>query len=71
MRRLHPRRVFLISLLVLLATSTEAYARDFDAVLSWAEIHVVNFPLDGGIKQVHVRPGQRVSKGEKLIEMDR
>jgi RND family efflux transporter MFP subunit len=71
MRRLHPRLVFLISLLVLLATSIEVYARDFDAVLSWAEIHVVNFPLDGGIKQVHVRSGQRVNKGAKLIELDR
>jgi RND family efflux transporter MFP subunit len=71
MRRFHLRVIVLTSLFVLQATSIDVYARDFDAVLSWAETHVVNFPLDGGIKQVHVRPGQRVRKGAKLVELDR
>jgi RND family efflux transporter MFP subunit len=50
--------------------SASAYAADFDAVLDWAEIFVVGFPMDGSIAQVYVRPGQLVSEGTTLIELD-
>lgn len=50
--------------------SLTAHAVDFDAVLNWTEIYVVGFPLDGSVAQVHVRPGQRVSEGKTLIELD-
>ncbi len=47
-----------------------AHAADFDAVLDWAEIFVAGFPMDGSIAQIYVRPGQRVSEGATLIELD-
>jgi len=60
----------LLLLLLLQGAGINTYASDFDATLYWAEIQVVNFPLDGGIKQVHVRPGEKVNKGAKLVDLD-
>ena len=62
--------VWLMTLLVLQGLAMPAYARDFDAALDWTHMHSVNFPFDGAIKQVHVRAGEKVSKGTKLVELD-
>ncbi len=45
-------------------------ASEFDAVLDWADLRAVTFPLDGSISKVHVSVGERVSKGAKLIELN-
>lgn len=58
-------------LLVLQTTGGAVYASDYDARLDWAELYFVSFPLDGGIKHVHVRPGEKVSKGAILVELDK
>lgn len=70
MKRLRMMCVHLAALLVLVVTASNADAGDYDAVLDWAGIYVVNFPLDGGVAHVHVRPGDRVSKGSKLVELN-
>ena len=62
--------VQLLALLILGVTAGAADAGDFDAVLEWSGIYVVNFPLDGGVANVYVRPGDRVSKGTKLVELN-
>ena len=66
------QRLFAPSVLVMLlyALSPAAGANDFEAELGWAGLHVVNFPFDGGVIRVHVRPGDRVSKGRTLIELN-
>ncbi len=60
----------LIIALALSAGSAGAQARDIDARLDWAGLHFVSFPLDGGVARVHVRPGDSVSKGARLVELD-
>lgn len=44
-------------------------ASEFDAVLDWAGLRAVTFPLDGSVSKVHVGVGQKVSKGAKLVEL--
>jgi RND family efflux transporter MFP subunit len=63
-------KALLTATLLLPVISGTAQARDFDAILSWSKIYVVSSPLDGGISRVHVRPGESVSKGAVLIELD-
>ena len=70
MKRLQMIFVQLLALLIPGMTAVAADAGDFDAVLEWSGIYVVNFPLDGGVANVYVRPGDRVSKGTKLVELN-
>jgi macrolide-specific efflux system membrane fusion protein len=70
MKRLRMLCIHLAALLVLAVTVGDVDAGDYDAVLDWAGIYVVNFPLDGGVTHVHVRPGDRVGKGAKLVELN-
>ena len=60
----------LIAALAVLAVTAGAQAGNLDARLAWAGLYFVSFPLDGGIARVHVRPGDRVSKGARLVELD-
>lgn len=71
MKRLQMTLLLPAALLLLSVTASSADAADFDATLDWSGIYVVNFPLDGSITRVHVRPGDRVSKGAKLVELNR
>jgi RND family efflux transporter MFP subunit len=70
MKRLRMICVYLAALLVVVVNASNADASDYDAVLDWAGIYVVSFPLDGGVTHVHARPGDRVSKGKKLVELN-
>jgi RND family efflux transporter MFP subunit len=56
--------------LALVAGVGDADAADFEAKLDWAGIYVVSFPLDGGVASVHVRQGDRVARGAKLVELN-
>ena len=47
-----------------------AFAGDFSAKLDWAGLHIVSFPLDGGIARVYVNVGDRVGKGALLVELN-
>ena len=60
----------LAAALVLFDASRGAAAVDFEARLGWAGLYFVSFPLDGGVASVHVRPGDRVGKGARLVELD-
>ncbi len=70
MKALHRRSVQSALVMFLYALSPAAGANEFEAQLGWAGLHVVNFPFDGGVIRVHVRPGDRVSKGRKLVELN-
>jgi RND family efflux transporter MFP subunit len=70
MKLLQMTFVQLTALLVLSVAAGEADAGDYAAVLDWSGIYVVNFPLDGGVANVYVRPGDRVNKGAKLVELN-
>ena len=70
MRRFHLVTVLLTAFALSHGWASDVHSAEFPAVLSWAGIHVVNFPLDGGISHVHVRPGEHVSKGGRLIELN-
>ena len=48
----------------------KAAASDFQAVLDWAERHIVSFPVNGSVEQVYVRTGERVRSGARLVELD-
>jgi RND family efflux transporter MFP subunit len=45
-------------------------ARDYPAVLDWADKYNVSFPVSGRVDRVHVSTGERVSRGTPLIELD-
>jgi len=70
MKRLRMIPTQVAVLLVLTVASVKLQANEFDAVLIWPETYVVNFPMDGSIARVNVRPGQKVDKGTRLIELD-
>ena len=60
-----------LTALLALATGTgRSVAGDHDAVLDWSGLHIVSFPLDGGVTSVHVRAGDRVARGDKLVELN-
>jgi multidrug efflux system membrane fusion protein len=58
------------TLFVLVSMACYAEAGEHEAVLDWAALQVVNFPLDGGVASVYVRAGDRVRQGAKLVELD-
>ena len=60
----------LLAIAVSVALPATAVAHDYPAVLDWADKHVVSFPLNGRVEQVHARTGERVNRGAKLIELD-
>lgn len=70
MKSLHKASLQLAAALVLLAGASHAGAAEFEAELDWAGLYIVNFPLDGGVTGVHVRPGDRVGKGDRLVELN-
>ena len=70
MKPLQKASLQLAAALVLLVGTNHAGAEDIEAALDWAGLYIVNFPLDGGVTGVHVRPGDRVSKGDTLVELN-
>ena len=69
MRPLH-QALLQSMILLLLAVAGVAGAGEIEAELDWADRHIVSFPLDGGVSRVHVRAGDRVRKGDKLVELN-
>ena len=60
----------LMALLALATGACQAVAADYDAALDWSGLHIVSFPLDGGVTRVHVRVGDRVARGDMLVELN-
>ena len=46
-------------------------AADIPAVVGWAQRVELGTLVSGVVSEVHVRPGQQVSKGDKLLSLDR
>ncbi len=44
-------------------------ADTFDARLDWAGLRIVSVPVEGVVSKVLVKPGQRVSQGELLLQL--
>ena len=63
-----PYHVFLFMVSMLWTHSV--IADEFEAILEWSQLHVVGFQVDGGVIAVHARAGDRVNKGDKLIELN-
>lgn len=62
------RPLFLLLLLCLLPAV--AQAEEFPAVLDWSQRAVLSMPVSGVISRVTVHPGQQVSEGQVLVELD-
>ncbi len=50
--------------------SLQAQAKDVTAQLDWAELHYASVPVEGFVDSVLVREGQRVNKGDKLLQLN-
>jgi HlyD family secretion protein len=50
--------------------SLQAQAVDVAARLDWAELHYASVPVEGFVDQVLVHEGQRVNKGDKVLQLD-
>ncbi|WP_412851873.1 efflux RND transporter periplasmic adaptor subunit [Ectothiorhodospira shaposhnikovii] len=60
----------ILLLLVLTATAPALQAEEIPARLAWADRLELGTPLSGTITRVLVNPGDRVRRGQPLIEMD-
>ena len=67
MRRIRRLPALLLALLLPLS----AFAADVPAVVAWAQRVELGMLVSGLISEVHVRAGQRVSKGDPLVSLDR
>ena len=70
MKHLIRKLLQVLTLFVLVSTACYAEAGEHEAVLDWSALHVVNFPMDGGVTSVYVHIGDRVSQGAKLVELN-
>lgn len=61
------RYVFVIALILF---SLQLRAEELPAKLDWAELHYASVPVEGFVDSVLVQVGQRVIKGEKLLQLD-
>lgn len=61
-------------LLILLVTgmifSPIIYAQERDAVLQWQHMVPLSTPISGVVVKVNVKPGDRVEKGQALLQLD-
>ncbi len=56
--------------LMLIALPTAVLAEDVAAVVSWSQRVELGTPVSGVVRDVNVRPGQLVKRGEKLLALD-
>ena len=62
-------RLRLFAFLLTLA-SASAWATDIDATLDWSQRSVLSTPASGVVREVAVKPGQRVEQGALLVRLD-
>lgn len=60
----------MLACLVALGVSGAAAAADVSAVLAWSQKVELGTLVSGVIGEVHVRPGQTVTKGDRLVSLD-
>jgi len=61
------RCVFVAALILF---SLQLRAEELPAKLDWAELHYASVPVEGFVDSVLVRVGQRVHKGDKLLQLN-
>lgn len=64
------RLLWQVAIVFLLVFSGSMHAAEYEAQLEWPHTSVVTFAVDGGVIAVHVRAGDPVSKGMKLVELN-
>jgi RND family efflux transporter MFP subunit len=57
-------------LCTLLFCSSQLLAEELAAELDWAELHYASVPVEGFVDEVSVQLGQRVNKGDKLLQLN-
>jgi len=60
----------LVAVLVAFCAALPAWAADVAAVVGWSQRVDLGPLVSGVVSEVHVRPGQLVKKGDKLISLD-
>ena len=65
---IHLRRSLM--LWVLLCFSLTVQAEELAAELDWAQLHYASVPVEGFVDEVLVQVGQRVNKGDKLLQLN-
>ncbi len=55
---------------VLILFSLQLRAEELPAKLDWAQLHYASVPVNGFVDTVLVQVGQRVNKGDKLLQLD-
>jgi len=55
---------------VLVLFSLQLHAEELPAKLDWAELHYASVPVEDFVDSVLVQVGQRVNKGDKLLQLD-
>lgn len=60
----------LLAMMMLILTSAGALADEVDAVLNWLRSVPLSTPVSGVVVEVNGRVGERVNKGQVLIQLD-
>lgn len=55
---------------ILLVYAHQVNAAQFDATLQWSRRVELTVPVSGVIQEIYVEAGQKVAKGEKLLQLD-
>lgn len=65
-------RSFLLASFLLLGTTAgpSLHAEDLQARIDWGQRHVLSTPVTGVVREIAVRPGDRVDTGDVLITLD-
>jgi len=64
------RLAHVVSAVLALCTTAGAIADDIPAVVGWSQRVELGTLVSGMVSEVHVRPGQRVNKGDSLVSLD-
>jgi RND family efflux transporter MFP subunit len=69
--RIHPSHLkFTGIVMLLILVSGLSHAAQFEATLNWSKRVELGVPVSGVIQAVYAEVGQKVAKGEKLLQLD-
>jgi RND family efflux transporter MFP subunit len=69
--RMHiPDTKFFVATALLFTVAGQSMAAEFDATLQWAKRVELGVPVSGVIQAVYADVGQKVAKGDKLLQLD-
>lgn len=53
-----------------LSVTMPSMANELEARIDWGERHVISAPLAGLVREIQIKPGDRVEKGQTLFNLD-